>query len=79
MTDEDLLQCIQETTEMRKDLAIYQKACKMQLTRIVNASIQKKARETERHKKIAQAAYKALKKQKAAGEVSQSNFHLAYN
>lgn len=79
MTDKDLLQCIDEIMASKKDLALYQKACEVKLTRILNASIRKKNRETESYKRIAKAAYNALKKQKAAGQVSQLNFHLAYN
>jgi hypothetical protein len=79
MTDEDLIQCIQETMATRTHLAVYLKACETRLTRIVNASIQKKTQETERHKRIAKAAYKALKKQKEASEVSRPNLYLAYN
>jgi hypothetical protein len=78
MTDENLLQCLQETLLTRNHLMLYQKACDTRLTRIMNASMRKKTRETQRYKNIAKAAIKALKKQKIAGEVSRSSFYLIY-
>jgi hypothetical protein len=69
MTHAELLQCVEEVLETKKNLAIYMRACDCSLQRVFRVLAQQSGKNLQ-YRKIAQVAVATLQKQKEGLDVS---------